>query len=55
MKTFWKIRILMSVWGFSCAWFFTGQIDLTSKIFIAQLIGNSFILWIFLKHDHHTN
>lgn len=41
----------MSLWGFLVAWFFTDKIDLTSKIFISQLAGNSLILWVFLNKD----
>ena len=41
----------MSIWGLSCAWYFTNQIDLSSKIFISQLLGNSLILWLFLNEN----
>lgn len=53
MSQFWKIRIGMSIWGFLVAWFFTDKIDLTSKIFISQLAGNSLILWVFLNKNEN--
>jgi len=47
--TFWKIRISMFIWGFATLYYFTGQIDITSKAFLVQVIGNSFIIWVFTK------
>jgi len=55
MSTFWKIRIGMSLWGLLCIWFFTRQVDLTSKVFIAQLLGNSLILWLFIDKPKKDN
>lgn len=49
MSQFWKVRLATFLWGLITVWSFTKQIDLTSKIFITQVIGNSIIMWVFLK------
>lgn len=49
MSQFWKIRIGTFVWGFSVIYWFTGQIDFTSKVFLVQVLGNSLIMWWFTR------
>ncbi len=38
-------------WGLGVAYFFTHKIDLSSKIAITQILGNTVILWLLLKGE----
>lgn len=49
MSSFWKVRIGTFIWGFLVIYYFTGKLDFTSKVFLVQVIGNSFIMWFFIK------
>lgn len=47
--TFLKVRLLTMIWGFSVVLALTGELNLTSKIFLIQVIGNTIIMKIFIK------
>lgn len=49
MSAFWKVRLLTFLWGAIVVWFFTREINLTGKIFLTQVIGNSLIMYFCLK------
>ncbi len=49
MSQFWKLRLSMLAWGFCVAYYFTGQLDLTSKLFAVQVVGNTALLWWFTR------
>jgi hypothetical protein len=49
LTPFWKVRIATFIWGFCCVLWFTGRIDLSSKLFLTQVAGNSLIMWWFLR------
>ena len=50
INKFLKTRIATFIWGLCVVYFFTRQIDLTSKIFLTQVIGNTFIMWYFIEY-----
>jgi len=50
LNQFVKVRIATFVWGFAVVYGFTRRIDLTSMLFLTQVIGNTIIMWYFLKH-----
>lgn len=50
MSKFWKARIGMFIWGALCTYFFTRKIDITSKLFTSQVIGNTIIMWLAFKN-----
>lgn len=50
MSKFWKVRIGTFIWGALVVYFFTRQLDLTSRIFLTQVIGNTVIMWYFLQY-----
>lgn len=54
MSKFWKVRILTFIWGALVVYYFTRRIDLTSKLFLTQVVGNSIIMWFILEHEHST-
>lgn len=37
------------LWGFAVLYAFTGRIDLTSKVFLVQIGGNTAIMWWFTR------
>lgn len=41
---FWTTRIAMLLWGFGVVYFFTGKVDIASKAFIVQALGNTIIM-----------
>jgi uncharacterized membrane protein len=47
--SFWPTRILMLIWGFGVVYAFTGRLDLTSKVFIIQALGNTIIMALMKK------
>ena len=49
MSTFWKVRISTLLWGFCVLYYFTGQIDLTGKIFLVQVIGNTVLMKLLIR------
>jgi hypothetical protein len=53
MNNFWKVRIATFIWGFIVLYYFTRKIDLTSKAFLIQVIGNSVIMWFFLRNGNN--
>ena len=42
---FWRLRVATLIWGFIVVYAFTRRIDLTGKIFLVQVIGNTVIMW----------
>ena len=46
---FWKVRMATFVWGFLVIYWFTGKLDLTSKAFLIQALGNTLIMYFFLE------
>jgi hypothetical protein len=48
MSKFWQVRILTFLWGFAVIWWFTGKLDFTSKVFLVQALGNTFIMKVIL-------
>ena len=54
MSIWLKTRIAMFIWGFSVIYFFTGNINLTSKTFLVQALGNTLILYLMVGR-HETN
>lgn len=51
MSKFWKTRIATFLWGLAVVYFYTENIDVTSKLFLTQVIGNSFIMWFFIEKN----
>jgi uncharacterized membrane protein len=42
---FWAVRLLMFTWGFAVTYYFTGQIDIAGRVFVAQAVGNTIIMF----------
>lgn len=51
MSVFVKTRLATLVWGFGIVYYFTGSLNLSSKIFIIQAVGNTIIMWYFIKEN----
>jgi hypothetical protein len=49
MTIFWKIRIATFAWGALVLYGFTQSVDFTSKVFLAQVLGNTLIMWWFTR------
>lgn len=49
MSKFWQVRIATFIWGALVVYYFTHSIDLTSRLFITQVVGNTFIIWYILE------
>ena len=54
MSPFVKTRIATLIWGFSVVYYFTGELNLSSKIFLIQAVGNTFLMWYFIKEKYET-
>jgi hypothetical protein len=48
---FWKVRLTTFIWGFLVVYAFTRRLDLTSLLFLTQVLGNTIIMWVFLKDE----
>ena len=49
MKKFWGLRISTLIWGFAISFYFTGQLVTASKIFAAMAIGNTLIMYLWMR------
>jgi len=49
MTAFWKLRLATLAWGFAVLYLFTGEIGMTSKVFLVQVLGNSALMWWFTR------
>ena len=49
MSSFWKARLATFAWGFGVSWWFTGEIILASKMFLVMALGNTVLMWFFIK------
>lgn len=54
MSTFWKLRLSMFAWGFAVIYAFTGKLDLTSRVFLVQALGNTVLIWWFTRDRRHS-
>lgn len=49
MSNFLKVRLLTLIWGLLVVWGITKDFNLTSSIFLLQVIGNTIIMRVFIK------
>jgi len=49
MKKFLGLRSTTLVWGFLVSWFFTGELIVAGKIFAAMAIGNTVIMYLWMR------
>jgi uncharacterized membrane protein len=48
MSKFWQVRISTFIWGLLVVYFFTRKIDVATKLFLTQVIGNTIIMYLIL-------
>lgn len=55
MSKFWKTRIATFIWGAAVVYYYTRQLDLTSRLFLTQVAGNTLIMWFFIERNSKGN